>query len=164
MSDHTHLFNTPLEAGLRALSLLTALFPRSLQLDQLVMLDHIVVHTGDFGDQAPQSLHPLSPYRRAEPVVRRELVRNGRDHLVGRNLIQRLPTDEGFAYSASEESASFLSALQSAYWQELFTRTAWAAEEFGERSSLELSGLLRERVETWVAEFADVAGALGVSE
>ncbi|MGB6750174.1 MAG: ABC-three component system middle component 2 [Xanthobacteraceae bacterium] len=61
-------FNTPLETGIRLLILLGAAYPQSLSLDRLVMLDHVLVHTGDF--DGPASVHPASPYRVAEPYVR----------------------------------------------------------------------------------------------
>lgn len=158
MIERTKLFNTPLEAGLRSLGILEAVFPDSLRLGQLIALDHILVHSRDFDPDGPESLHPASPYRRAEPIVRRALVNNGLDLMVARGLIQRLPTKQGFAYSASEEASSFLAALQSSYWSQLLDRTRWTATEFGTLSEDRLSRLLRQRVDDWVAEFADLDG------
>jgi hypothetical protein len=156
MIERTHLFNTSLEAGLRSLGVLEAVFPDSLRLGQLIALDHILVHSRDFDPEGPASLHPASPYRRAEPVVRRALVNRGLDLMVTRGLIQRLPTREGFAYSASEEASSFLAALQSDYWRQLLDRTRWTADRFGRLPEDQLTTLLRERVDDWVAEFADL--------
>lgn len=149
-----------MEAGLRALGVLASHYPAGLQLDQLVMLDHIVVHSRDFGDEAPDSLHPPSPYRKAEPIVRRELIRLGLDLMVARGLIQRLPTKEGFRYSASEYAASFMSALQEPYWVDLFKRGAWAAERFGDMPANELSAIVRTRVDDWIAEFSETIGEI----
>lgn len=60
--ERTYLFNTSMEAGLRSLGLLVAVFPQSLLAGQLVALDHIVVHSRDFDPDAPESLHPASPW------------------------------------------------------------------------------------------------------
>ena len=65
-------FNGPLEAGLRAVAILGAAHPRTLDLQRLVAFDYLLVHTGDIG--GPASLHPPSPLHSAELLVRRELV------------------------------------------------------------------------------------------
>ena len=116
MIDRSELFSTSIEAGLRSLGLLESVFPTTMDITKLVALDHIVVHSRDFDHEAPESLHPPSPYRRAEPVVRRDLIRMGLDLMVARNLIHRIPTAEGFVYLASESASPFLSTLQSEYW------------------------------------------------
>ncbi|WP_072386846.1 ABC-three component system middle component 2 [Hyphomicrobium sp. CS1BSMeth3] len=156
MLERTHLFNTSMEAGLRSLCLLVAVFPNSLRTGQLVALDHILVHSRDFDPEAPDSLHPASPYRRAEPIVRRALVNRGVDLMVSRGLMNRLPGKDGFAYAASEEASSFLAALQSSYWIDLLDRTRWAAGRFGQLPEEDLVGLIRTRVDDWVAEFSNV--------
>lgn len=154
--ERTYLFNTSMEAGLRSLGLLVAVFPQSLLAGQLVALDHIVVHSRDFDPDAPESLHPASPYRRAEPVVRRALVTKGVDLMVSRGLMIRLPTRDGFAYSASEDASAFLSALGSSYWNELLERTRWAATRFGKLSEEELIGVIGRRVDDWVSELSNI--------
>ncbi len=156
MYERTRLFNTSLEAGLRALGLLVAVFPRSLRTGQLVALDHILVHSRDFDLNAPDSLHPASPYRRTEPIVRRTLVNQGVDLMVSRGLMQRLPMRDGFSYSATEEASAFLAALHTQYWHDLLDRTRWAAKKFGTLTEDELSQLLGRRIDDWVSEFADL--------
>ena len=49
-------FNGPLEAGIRAVSILGAAYPQSYDLQRLVALDYLLVHTSDVG--GPESLHP----------------------------------------------------------------------------------------------------------
>jgi len=61
-------FNSPLEAGMRAVALLGASFPQTYDLQRLVTFDFLLVHTGDVG--GPDSLHPPTPYRPAELLVR----------------------------------------------------------------------------------------------
>lgn len=69
------IFNTAFESGVRSLILLTACFPLSVGLRRLVVLDHLVVHTGDI--DGPESLHPSESSRGAELLVRRGLVSSG---------------------------------------------------------------------------------------
>ena len=95
MIERTYLFNTSLEAGLRSLGVLEAVFPASLRLGQLIALDHILVQSHDFAPDGPPSLHPASPYRRAEPVVRRALVNRGLDLMVTRGLISKVANARG---------------------------------------------------------------------
>ena len=40
-------FNSPLEAGIRAVSILGAAYPQTYDLQRLVALDYLLVHTGD---------------------------------------------------------------------------------------------------------------------
>ncbi len=163
MIERSELFSTSIEAGLRSLGLLESVFPATLDLAQLVALDHIVVHSRDFDQNAPESLHPPSPYRRAEPVVRRDLVRLGLDLMVARNLVHRIPKPDGFAYLAGESASPFISTLESAYWLNLFDRTRWAADRFGGHTPDQLSDLIRQRVDTWIAEFAELPLAQSVT-
>lgn len=156
MIERSELFSTSIEAGLRSLGILESVFPETLDIARLVALDHIMVHSRDFDVDAPESLHPPSPYRRAEPIVRRDLVRLGIDLMVARNLVHRIPTPDGFAYLASETASPFIASLESAYWINLLERSRWAAEKFGSNTSDQLSVLIRERVDTWIAEFAEL--------
>jgi hypothetical protein len=43
------IFNTPFESGLRSVIILTACYPAVLALNRLVVFDHLIVHTDDFG-------------------------------------------------------------------------------------------------------------------
>ena len=68
-------FNSPLEAGIRSVGLLVASYPKCFDIQQLVVFDYLVVHTGDIN--GPESLHPQIPLRSTELLVRRKLVENG---------------------------------------------------------------------------------------
>ena len=41
--------NSPVETGVRVLMLLTSVFPEHLSLNQLVLLDHGLLHSADLG-------------------------------------------------------------------------------------------------------------------
>lgn len=56
-------FNGPLEAGIRAVSILGAAYPQTYDLQRLVALDYLLVHTGDI--DGPDNLHPPTPMHTA---------------------------------------------------------------------------------------------------
>jgi hypothetical protein len=143
-------FNTPLETGIRLLILRGRAFPQSLSLDRLVMLDHVLVHTGDFG--GPPSVHPASPYRIAEPYVRRELVQRSLILLRSRGLAIENPTENGFLWHAGENAAPFIELLTTQYHQTLRARADWTIETLGSANELALASTMGERV----------VGAIGV--
>jgi len=66
------LFNSRLEAGVRAVVVLEAIRPETIDLSEMVLFDHIVVHTADFS--GPPSLHVDVPGRHGELLVRRQLI------------------------------------------------------------------------------------------
>jgi hypothetical protein len=156
MMEPSRLYHTAVESGIRCLALLEAAYPISLDINQLVALDHIVVHTTDFDPNGPRSLHPASPYRRTEPVIRREVVQRGLRLIIGRGLATRIGTSQGFMYLATEEASPFLAALTSDYWRDLLIRTEWAATTYKDLDGHDLSNLMKSHVDNWVAEFADI--------
>lgn len=124
--------------------MLVAAFPESMSLDKLVMLDHILVHTGDFG--GPQSVHPPSPLRLAEPYVRRDLVRRGLTLFKSRNLTLEIPSEGGFAWRAADRAGPFVEYLSAPYHRRLKEAAAWTWEKFGDRSERALTTMLGDRV------------------
>ena len=61
-------FNSPLETGLRSLAILEAAFPNRYDLQRLVEMDYLVVHSADVG--GPESLHAPLPLRAGELLDR----------------------------------------------------------------------------------------------
>jgi len=64
-----HLFNTPIESGLRTLILLAVAAPEGCDLARLVIYDYLLVHSSDV-DGGPESIHPPSLFRSGEFLVR----------------------------------------------------------------------------------------------
>jgi hypothetical protein len=137
-------FNTPLETGIRLTILLNQAYPLSLSLDRLVMLDHVLVHTADFG--GPPSIHPASPYRVAEPYVRRELVQRSLVLLRSRGLAAEFPCETGFVWQAGDSAAPFVELLTTQYHQTLRSRATWTISKFGSTDELSLAAMMGERV------------------
>jgi hypothetical protein len=151
------IFNTAFESGVRSLILLTACFPLSVGLRRLVVLDHLVVHTGDI--DGPESLHPSESSRSAELLVRRGLVNSGLALMGTRGLVVRSATSEGFRYRAGEEAGTFIDLLRSDYSVALKERAVWVANEVAPLSDEEIDDLVRSRMDLWDTEFQADQGA-----
>jgi len=145
------LFNSTLELGIRAVALLEKLRPRSVSLSDLVVLDHLVVHTGDI--HGPPSLHPAVPERKGELLVHRALLQRALDLMQRCHLVSETATEAGLFYGASDEAAAYLDVLQSDYSQCLIERASWLATEFKSRGREEFSALVREQVGDWTSAF-----------
>lgn len=151
------IFNTAFESGVRSLILLTACFPLAVGLRRLVVLDHLVVHTGDI--DGPESLHPSETSRGAELLVRRGLVNSGLALMGTRGLVVRSATSYGFRYSAGEQAGTFTDLLRSDYSVALKERADWLANEVAPLSDEEIDDLVRSRMDFWDTEFQTDQGA-----
>ncbi|MCG3193036.1 MAG: hypothetical protein DIJKHBIC_02285 [Thermoanaerobaculia bacterium] len=152
-------FNGPLEAGIRAVSILSAAHPRALDLQRLIAFDYLLVHTGECG--GPESLHPPAPLQSAELLVRRKLLEQSLLLMMTRQLVARDVTVTGFLYRAGENAVLFLDSMTSAYLQALKHRAAWLVSEFGDQSELEFRSFMQTILERWVEEFQMAERSLG---
>ena len=153
-------FNGPLEAGLRALSVLVPAYPEAMDLQRLVAFDYLVVHTGDAG--GPSSLHAALPLRTAELLVRRQLVERGLLLMISRGLVERLSTSGGIAYQAGEMAETFLELLAAPYLEELKERGEWVVSRFAPMDENELRRAMQEIFGRWIEEFQAVQRSLAV--
>jgi hypothetical protein len=145
------IFNTAFESGVRSLVVLTSCFPCELGLRKLVVLDHLVVHTGDI--DGPPSLHPQEHSRAAELLVRRRLVDSGLALMGTRSLITRRATPEGFRYQAGEEAGTFVDLLRRSYMVDLKARADWLAQTIVPLSDETLNQVVHRRIDRWAPEF-----------
>ncbi len=152
-------FNSPLETGIRSLVILVAAHPAAFDLERLVEMDYLVVHSGDV--DGPQSLHAPLPMRAGELLVRRRLIENGLLLMTSRNLIQRIPAEDGFDYIAVDAAAPFLSSLTSIYSQRLEERALWAVERFADVATSEIRQITHRVFENWSSQFQAIDGPRG---
>jgi len=152
-------FNTPLETGVRALTLLDAFFPLTLDLQRLVDFDYLVVHSGDAG--GPQSLHAPLPLRSGELLVRRGIIEKGLLLMLSRGLVRRIPSAAGIQYQATDATNPFLSALSSSYMINLRERATWVAERFRDSTDEEIRQTIRRFFEEWTTQFQPIEPASG---
>lgn len=145
-------FNGAIEIGLRSLCVLTAAYPASYSLQRLVVFDYALVHSDDMPG-GPAGLHPQTPYRGGEILVRRGVLQDGLLLYQSRGLIERIYQDGGVLFSATDRSAGFLDALSTEYVAGLRQRADWVVDSFGLLGDTELGTLVRERIGEWGAEF-----------
>lgn len=146
-------FNGAVEIGLRALTVLTAAFPAFYSIQRLVVFDYLLVHSDDVSD-GPAGLHPKTPHRGAELLVRRGVLQEGIRLYQNRGLVEARYEDAGVYYSATENSAAFLDVLASAYLIALRDRADWVIRRFGANTDGEIQRLANQHAGEWGAEFA----------
>lgn len=146
------VFNTPLECGLRSATVLLASFPKPCDIQRLVQYDYLLVHSGDV-DGGPASLHPATPHRSGELLVRRPLIEAGLNFMIQRSVIDRLYVDQGIGYIAGEYAVMFLESLTSDYAKGLRERARWVISRFHDIPDSELGAYMKARWSRWGAEF-----------
>jgi len=144
-------FNSPVEAGVRAICLLVSAYPLAYDLQRLVAFDHLIVHTGDV--KGPASLHPAVPLRTAELLVRRNLIERGLLLMMSRGLVNRVIDTSGILYRASEYADTFLSSLTASYLEALRQRGEWVLNTFGELDDEGLRHMMTRFFGQWIEEF-----------
>lgn len=149
--SYTTPFNSPLEIGIRSLTILVAAHPVAFDLERLVEMDYLVVHSGDA--DGPESLHAALPMRAGELLVRRQLIEKGLLLMISRNLIQRIPKEDGFNYLAADTASPFLISLRSNYSMRLKECADWAVEQFSDMTTKEIRKITNKLFENWSSQF-----------
>ena len=147
----TTLLNGPLEVGLRILVILETEFPRALNVDELLVLDHVSLHSSDFG--GPDSLHPALPLRSADVGARRDAIRHGIELLIHRGLATADFDGDGISFVAGEMSHSVIALLESPYLKVFQERVRWTSA----KNLIETPEELRERLGAIVRSWPEIA-------
>lgn len=145
-------FNSPLECGLRTLVVLTAAEPAACDLQRLIFYDYLLVHSGDVPD-GPESIHPPTPLRSGEALVRRQWIERGLLLMISRELVVRTFSERGIQYQASPLTASFLGYMEQPYTKKLQDRAKWVIDRFGAYSDQQLLQFFKENLDRWGGEF-----------
>jgi len=98
-------------------------------------------------------LHPNTPMRNGELLVRRSLIESGLVLMVSRGLAERSLGVDGITYSASDEASPFLDCLSSSYSKSLKSRAEWANDQFGYMDDDSLRTFFDNNFERWSREF-----------
>jgi len=154
-------FNSSLETGVRSLAIMVAAYPTPFDLQRLVEMDYLVVHSGDAG--GPESLHAPLPLRAGELLVRQELIEKGLILMMSRGLVVRRPSADGFNYIATESAAPFISSLTTEYVRQLVVRARWAVERFDNVSTEDVRRITHRLFEKWGSQFQPIQKAGGPS-
>jgi hypothetical protein len=150
-SEFGGLFNSPLEAGIRAVVVLEHLRPEALDLADMVLFDHVVVHTADLG--GPPSLHPDVPGRKGELLVRRRLIEASLKLMQRCHLVDQESAAEGIIYRASEEAAAYVELLETEYSVQMKTCARWVAQQVKTHTKAQFKRLVREHIGNWTEAF-----------
>jgi hypothetical protein len=145
-------FNGPVEIGLRALSVLNDAYPDAYSLQRLVVFDYLVVHSDDVPG-GPSGLHPQTPHRGGELLVRRGVLQEGLLLYQSRSLVEQRYEESGLFFAATERSAAFLDVLSTEYLVDLRKRAAWLVGTFGQLADADLEKMVRKDIGEWGAEF-----------
>jgi hypothetical protein len=145
-------FNNSVEAGLRILTILNEAFPKYFDLQNLVYLDYLTIHSADI-DRTAKSLHPAVPYRSGEIMVRGSIIENGLNLFVTKNLIEKQYNINGIEYKATENAMPFLESLEEIYSIELQNRAKWAIDKFSKHTKQELKNIVTPKLSEIDNEF-----------
>lgn len=143
--------NGPLETAVRALTLLAEAFPKSLDLNQLVLLDHGLLHSEDLG--GPPSLRPPVPIRSSELGVKRHQLTLGLEVLTRVGLADMSAVANGIHFKAADGAHPFLSLLETSHARALAERARWVLGRYGDLSDTDLREAMREVSGRWSEEF-----------
>lgn len=145
--------NSPLELGLRALVILTATFPRPLDVDRLVLLDYCLLHSADLG--GPASVLPAISTRGGELGIKRSVLEHGIQMMARAGKIDVVASAEGLTYRASEAAAPFLRLVSSPLLNRLTEVAEWAAADFGDLPADGIRERIRLIADQWSAEWTE---------
>lgn len=146
-----NLFNSRLEAGIRAVVVLECLRPGTADLSEMVLFDHVVVHTADVG--GPPSLHAKVPARKGELLVRRQLVEAGLELMQRCHLVEKLGTPLGLEWRASDDAASYVALLEEGYSTRLRDCADWVSHQVRAMTKNGFRTFARAELGDWAETF-----------
>lgn len=149
--NRVHPFNSAIECGLRSLVILEHAFPLEYDLQRLIFYDYLLVHSGDAG--GPESIHPATPHRSGEVLVKRHMLEQGLLLMMSRKHVIREYDSTGIVYSASDTATPFLDSLQSRYVSLLKERADWVIVVFNDYDDKKLEQYFYDNLGRWGGEF-----------
>jgi len=150
-TEKNSAYNSPMEFGLRSLFIMSAAPEIHYDLQRLIYLDYLAVHSDDV-EGGPTGLHAKIPYRSAEILVKRALIEQGLMTLVGKELVIVIFNATGVNYQISELGLQFISLFQSDYALQLIQICGWLNEQFSMRSTAELEQFINRHMTLWGGE------------
>ena len=126
-------------------------FPLEYDLQRLVFYDYLLVHSGDAN--GPESIHPATPNRSGEVLVKRHMLEQGLLLMMSRKLVVREYDDTGIVYVASDTATPFLDSLQSRYVSLLKERAEWVIRFFNDFDDKKLEQFFYDNLDRWGGEF-----------
>lgn len=156
-SPNPHLFNTPLEAGVRVVVILEAFAPKAFDLATLSLLDYYLVHTADAG--GPPSIHPDIDARAGEYFVRRNLVEAGALLMTRADVLERVADTNGLSYRSRVKAAAMIDMMVSGYNRRLYEAAEWLSKQVEEQGPTEFFAILKRGVDGHLHEISGQPGS-----
>ncbi|EJO2017439.1 hypothetical protein RQY88_001061 [Vibrio vulnificus] len=119
------VFNTELEAGVRAICVLNEIYPKAIDIDIILKSDYMIVYSSDFN--GPESIHQHIPNRKFALDVRYQVVKNGLELMKNFDMVEVVPTSNGLAYRATESVSPYLRLMTSPYSKKLIHNASWVS-------------------------------------
>src|SRR5690625_4594474 len=145
-------FNSPLELGLRALTILNEADPKMLDIKRLLIYDYLIIHSSDI-EGGPPSLHPSTPNRSNGILIRRKILQQGLNLMYSKSLLNIVYDNFGISYKASNLTKSFLDLFDSIYLDKLRENAQWVILNFGNSSDDELNEYVDSYLVEWGADY-----------
>lgn len=134
-------FNNRIDIWLRILIVLDAIFPQDVDIEELVYLDYLLVHSWDAN--WPDSIHPEVPSRWWEIYIKRDIIQESLDLFHHKWLIEVVySSNHGITYKASEYSSPFLEKLNENYSIKLINRGVWLKDKYSTFNLQELKEMV----------------------
>ncbi len=134
------------------MALLVAGYPNYYDIDRIIFYDYLLVHSGDIAG-GPASLHPSTPHRSGEILIRRPVLENGLKAMIFRGLIEVKYSNMGIEYVATDLAAPFLESLEAQYTKKMLAIADWVVHEFDSLPISELKVILKNNITVWGGEF-----------
>ncbi len=135
-------------------------YPQTYDLQRLVALDYLLVHTGDI--EGPDNLHPPTPMHSAELLVRRKLVEQSLLLMMTRDLVEREVTSEGNQVRRRRECCDVpVISIFQLFAGSLPERAVWLVETVGDLTDEQFKGMMRRFFDKWVEEFQSLEQRFG---
>ncbi|EOT2066623.1 TPA: threonine transporter [Proteus mirabilis] len=150
--ESDYIFNSPLETGIRALCILSIDDSLQFDLQQIMALDHLIVHTGDF-ENGPESLHPNTQSRAGELIIRRNLIEQGLILMEYKGLLSKLSLPNGFFYTSTDLAHVFIESMTNSYMKNLINRAEWAIEQLKNEDHDVFKFVFKRAINNWSNEF-----------
>lgn len=161
LSSETYIFNTPLEIGLRCTVILTELKGQPLDFQRLIYFDYLLVHFGD-ADANYESLHPATPLRSGEILIKRDVLGQGLLLMIKKKLVEVEYGPNGIQYKAPSYCEGFLNHFESKYMLQLRETARLLVSKFSECSNDDLKKYMMDNLDHWGGEFTKESLVRGI--
>lgn len=151
-AENKNVFNSPLEIGLRMLFILDALTPKTYDINTLAIFDYFLLNSSDFPN-GPKSLHPSTPHRGAQLIIKPMVLQQGLNLMISKELINIDFTVDGIAYSSNLLTGKFIEFIDNEYSNNLKLRCDWIKSEFFNYDVTKLEIFVKNNIPEWGSEF-----------